>query len=141
MKTALLATAALLLSTSVWAADAKTRFVDHSNSALIDDASAKAVMNENIPAKVWRIHPASRYTFLSQVEGGITPDKTCVVSARVMVLPLTATVRAVLFRPLPQRTATAFGAIANASTEQCRVLAKDKLKEATNAVVSSIVKT
>ncbi len=140
MKTVLLA-AALMLSSLAWADDAKTRFIDHSNSTLIDEATAKAVMNENIPARVWRIHPASRYTFLSQVEGGITPDKTCVVSARVMVLPLTATVRAVLFRPLPQRTATSFGAVPNASTDQCKAFAKEKLKEATNAVVSSIVKT
>lgn len=130
---------ALLLSASVLAADVKTNFMDHSNDALIDEATTKAVMGEAIPAKVWKIYPASRYVFLSQVEGGVTSARTCVVAARVMVLPRTATVGAVLFRP--QKTATAYDAKADSSTEQCRAMAKEKLKEATQAVVSSIVKT
>ena len=57
-----------------------------------------------------------------------------------MVLPLTATVRAPLFRPLLKLTATAYDAIPGAPMEKCRALAKDKLKEAVTAVVSSIVK-
>ena len=44
-----------------------------------------------------------------------------------------------LFRP--EKTATAFDAVAKASDEQCKALAKDKLKEATMAVVSDLVKT
>lgn len=133
----------LLLTASAWAADpnTKTRLIDHSNVGLIDEATAKAVMDENIPAKVWKIHPASRYAFLSQVEGGLNASKTCVVAARVMLLPLTSTVNAVLFRPLPKGTATAYDAVPNSSSEQCKALAKDKLKEATQAVVSNIVKT
>ncbi len=130
---------ALLLSASVLAADVKTNFMDHSNDTLIDKAAAKAVMGEAIPEKVWKIYPASRFVFLSQVEGGINASRTCVVAARVMVLPLTGTVRAVLFRP--QKTATAYDAKTESSSEQCRALAKEKLKEATQAVVSSIVKT
>ncbi len=133
-----------LLTASAWAADPKkpkTRLIDHSNVGLIDEATAKAVMDENIPAKVWKIHPAGRYAFLSQVEGGVNASRTCVVAARVMVLPLTSTVNAVLFRPLPKGTATAYDAIPNASNEQCKALAKEKLKEATQAVVSNIVKT
>jgi hypothetical protein len=55
-----------------------------------------------------------------------------------MLLPLTAAVRAVLFRP--QATATAYDALPNASAEQCQALARDKLKEATGAVVSGLVK-
>ena len=128
----------LVLSASVWAAGPKTNFVDHSNDLLIDDAGAKAVMKENVPDKVWKIYPASKFAFLSQVEGGRTPSGTCVVAARVMVMTLTPTAKAVLFRP--QKTATAFDALPAASSEQCRALAKDKLKEATIGVVSSIVK-
>ena len=131
---------ALLLSAPVWAAEVKTNFIDHSNDALIDDASAKAVMKEGIPAKAWKIYPASKYAFVSQVEGGINAAGMCVVAARVMVLPLTATVRAPLFRPLPKMTATAYDAIPGASADKCKALAKEKLKEATGAVVSNIVK-
>lgn len=137
MKHALLALA-LLIAAPAWAAGVKTNFMDHSNESLIDEASTKAVMAEAIPDKVWKIYPASRYVFLSQVEGGLNASRTCVVAARVMVLPLTATAKAVLFRP--QKTATSFDAEADSSTEQCRSLAKAKLKEATLAVVSSIVK-
>jgi hypothetical protein len=139
MKLALFAAAALL-SAQVGAADVKTNFIDHSNGSLIDEASAKAVMAENIPAKVWKIHPAKRYAFLSQVEGGLNASGTCVVAARVMVLPLTATVGAPLFRPLPKLTATAYDAVASSTSEKCKAMAKDKLKEATLAVVSTIVK-
>ncbi|MBC7941866.1 MAG: hypothetical protein H7Z19_19270 [Chitinophagaceae bacterium] len=120
-------------------AQTKTNLIDHSADSLIDAEAAKAVLSENIPAKVWKIYPASKYTFLSQVEGGITTSGQCVVTARVMLLPLTPTVRAVLFRP--QKTATAFDALAGSSAAQCKTLARDKLKEATNAVVSALVKS
>ncbi len=139
MKPALLAPA-LLLAATAWAAEpaVKTNFVDHSNGLLIDAAGAKAVMGENIPAKVWKVYPASKYAFISQVEGGMK-GTTCVVSARVMLVPLTPTAKAVLFRP--QKTATAYDAAPNSSTEACKTMAKDKLKEATLSVVSALVKT
>ena len=129
----------MMLAVSAWAADPKpkTNFVDHSNALLISAEAAKAVMNENLPAKVWKIYPASKYAFISQVEGGMK-GTTCVVAARVMLVPLTATAKAVLFRP--QQMATAFDALVNSSTEACKALAKDKLKEATGAVASTLVK-
>jgi hypothetical protein len=139
----LVALSLLLLSTAVCAqnqAPVKTNFIDHSNNVLIDEATAKAVLGENIPARVWKIHSPNSYTFVSQVEGGLNAARTCVVTARVMVLPLTAAMKAPMFRPLPKLTATAFDAAANSSTDQCKALAKDKLKEATLAVVSNIVK-
>jgi hypothetical protein len=139
----LVALSLLLLSTAVCAqnqAPVKTNFIDHSNNVLIDEATAKAVLGENIPAKVWKIHSPRNFTFVSQVEGGLNAARTCVVTARVMVLPLTAAMKAPMFRPLPKLTATAFDAAANSSTDQCKALAKDKLKEATLAVVSNIVK-
>ncbi|HSM21295.1 MAG TPA: hypothetical protein VK876_03685 [Rubrivivax sp.] len=129
----------LALAVNAVAAPPKTRFMDHSNKNLIDEAAAIAVMNENIPDRVWKIHPASRYIFTSQVEGGVTPAGTCVVAARVMLMPLTAAAKAVLFRP--QETATAYDALPNADMDQCRELARTKLKEATVAVVSAIVKS
>ena len=132
-----LALSALLLSTATWAAGPKTNLIDHSNNLLIGEAEARSVMAEIIPGKLWKIYPASKYTMLSQVEGGMN-GSTCVVAARVMLLPLTPTTRAVLFRP--QKTATAFDAVVNSSSDACRTLAHEKLKEATQAVVSSIVK-
>jgi hypothetical protein len=138
MKPAVLMMSALLLSAAASAAEPKTHFVDHSSGLLIEAAAAKAVMGENIPAKVWKVYPASKWAFVSQVEGGMK-GTTCVVSARVMLLPLTPTVKAVLFRP--QKTATAFDAAVNSSTDACKAMAKDKLKEATEAVVSALVKT
>jgi hypothetical protein len=139
MKQALLLTA-LMLCTAAYAADPKAvkmTLVDHSNALLISGDEAKAVMAENLPAAVFKIHPASRYAFVSQVEGGMK-GSTCVVSARVMLVPLTAAAKAVLFRP--QKMATAFDAVPNSSTDACRALARDKLKEATAAVASGIVK-
>lgn len=130
---------ALMLSAAAWAAAPKTHLIDHSNSALIDEAGAKALMAEVIPAKVWKIYPASKYAFLSQVTGGVTPAGMCVVSARVLLLPLTPTARAVLFRP--QKTATAFDAKSVSDRSDCRKLAHDLLKEATEAVVSDIVRS
>ncbi|MDO9073106.1 MAG: hypothetical protein Q7U73_07555 [Rubrivivax sp.] len=139
MKQAILLTA-LMLSTAAYAADPKAvkmTLVDHSNALLISPAEAKAVMAENLPAAVFKIHPASRFAFISQVEGGMK-GSTCIVSARVMLVPLTPTAKAVLFRP--QRTATAYDAAVNSSTDACKVMARAKLKEATSAVASGIVK-
>ncbi len=125
MKSAVLLST-LALATSAFAADVKTNFLDHSNDALIDDKTAFAIMGEAIPAKVWKLYPASKYAFLSQVEGGVNAAGTCVVAARVMVLPLTA---------------TAYDALPNSNADACKAAAKDKLKTATQAVVSNIAKT
>lgn len=128
----------LLAATSAFAAGPKTNLVDHSAGLLIEAEAAKEVMGENIPAKVWRVYPASKWAFVSQVEGGLTAGGACVVTARVMLLPLTPTMKAVLMRP--EKIATAFDSVPGAGTDQCKALARDKLKEATTAVVSALVK-
>lgn len=130
----------VLLTAAAWAAGpvVKTNLIDHSNRQLIDAATATATMSESLPAKVWKVRPASKYAFVSQVEGGIKGG-TCIVTARVMVVTLTPTAKAVLFRP--QQMATAYDAQAGSSAEACKALAKDKLKEATQSVASSIVKS
>lgn len=116
----------------------KTMLLDQSSETLIDAASAKALLKETVPAKVWKLYPEGRWTFLSQVAGGVTEDGICAVTARVVLLPRTGTIRAVIWRPL--QVATAFDAKAGATAEQCRALARDKLKEATTAVVSALIK-
>jgi hypothetical protein len=135
----LLATAALLISAPAFAAPPKPVLLDFSQESLIDQASAKAVLSEGISSRVWKVYPASKWGFVSQVQGGITAAGVCVVTARVMMVPLTQAVKAVLFRP--EKTATAFDAAPGATVEQCRDLAKAKLVEATQAVVSSLVKS
>jgi hypothetical protein len=141
--TALAAASLALLAASAQAADPKKlpgnkRLMDFSNTRLIANDVAVKLMDETIPAKVWQITKGSQYVWVSQVEGGLS-GTTCVITARVMVLPLTATLNAPLFRP--RQTATTFDAQPNSGTEACRELAKTKLKEATLAVVSSVVKS
>jgi hypothetical protein len=119
--------------------EAKSLLLDLSAESLIDGDSARAMLKEGIPAKVWKVYPEGKWTFLSQVEGGLTRGGICVVTARVVLLPRTGTVRAVLWRP--EKRATAFDAKPGASPDECKALARDKLKEAIAAVVSSLVKT
>ena len=121
------------------AAGPKTNFMDHSPGSLIDNAGAVAVLRDNIPAKVLKLYPANKFAFLSQVEGGLTTAKVCVVTARVMLLSVTPAMKVPLFRP--GKTATAFDSQPGATADQCKVLARDKLKEATLAVVSTLVKS
>ncbi|CAD5374296.1 conserved exported hypothetical protein [Rubrivivax sp. A210] len=134
----LIALCALVLATSASAADPKTRLLDFSQQALIGHEAATALMAEQIPAKVWKLYPASKWAFVSQVEGGLTAAGICAVTARVMLLPLTPTLKVVTLRPA--KTATAFDAQPGATMEACKALARDKLKEATGAVVSALVK-
>jgi hypothetical protein len=117
----------------------KAQLLDHSSEAVMDSATAKAILSDGIPARVWKLYAPSKWAFSSQVEGGITSDGTCVVTARVMMLPLTPTLKAVLFRP--GKTATSFGAEPGASADQCKELAKTKLKESIDSVVSGLVKS
>ncbi|MEN9626923.1 MAG: hypothetical protein RJA10_149 [Pseudomonadota bacterium] len=117
----------------------KAVLLDHSSSAVMDADTAKALLAEGIPAKVWKVYPASKWAYSSQVEGGITSSGICVITARVMLLPLTPTMKATLLRP--RKTATAFDAQAGATADQCKELAKVKLKQAIEGVVSSLAKT
>jgi hypothetical protein len=136
----MLAGAVLLIAHQAFAAPPpKAVLLDFSSPALIEAATAKTMLADGIPAKVWKVYPASKWGYVSQVEGGITAAGTCVVTARVMMVPLTGTVKAVLFRP--EKVATTFDAQPGATVEQCRAMAKLKLGEALQGVVSSLVKS
>lgn len=136
-------TIVLLAALSATAAHAQVPrnalLVDHSIERLIDGKTARAVLAEGIPARVWKLYPTSKWGWASQVEGGMTAGNVCVVTARVMIAPLTSGTRRLLFKP--EKMATTFDSIPNATAEQCKQLAKDKLKEAVEGVVSSLVKT
>ena len=117
----------------------KTNFVDYSSAAVMDKDGATAVLAAAVPAKVWKLYPASKWAFVSQAEGGITSAGACVVTARVFIVPMTVSTRKPLLHP--EKMATAFDTAPGATRESCRDLAKAKLKEAAEAVVSSLVKT
>jgi hypothetical protein len=110
--------------------------VNKSSEVLIDDATVKALFAEFVSAKMAKLYPTNKWGFATQVEGGITSANTCVVTARVMLLQrnLPVTTKLLLFKP--ERMATTFDTLPNASSAQCRELAKSKLQEANQALRS-----
>lgn len=117
----------------------KRVLLDLSTESMIDAATARRILDESIPARVWKLYPATKWGFVSEVEGGFTEAKVCVVTARVFLAPLTAFTKGVVMRPT--KRATTFDALPGATQKQCRDLAELKLREAANVVVSSLVKS
>ena len=128
----------LLMATSAFAAGPAAKVkpisVDKSASFLVDQATTERLWRDNLPAKVKTLYPASRWRFVSDVGGGFTDSKTCVVTARAMLLPLRG--KTVVFEP--EKSATAFDAVPSLSKEQCQELARAKLKEAIQSISSAL---
>ncbi|WP_374566570.1 hypothetical protein [Ideonella sp.] len=128
----------LTLAVAAHAADPVYITLDHSTDTVLDKATAQAVWAEGLAGKTEKLnklYPTKRWGFVSEVEGGFNQAKTCVVTARVMMLPVTVA-KSLVFKP--NKTATAFDALPNATREQCQDLAKTKLKEAIQGVLSSL---
>jgi len=141
MRSHLLLAAALLVSgTASFAASDQYLVLDHSSEALIDNAGAMAIWqaqaNDDLRERLQKLYPVSKWGFVSQVVGGFTAEKACVVTARALMVPRLVGSR-LLFKP--RKTATAFATQAGATNEQCRELAAAKLKEAIVAVRSSLI--
>jgi hypothetical protein len=141
MKSSKLLAAALLVSASAaFAAPPQYLIIDQSSAAVMDKDGALSIWKGQIDAKLLarliKLYPVSKWGFISQVEGGFTADKTCVVTARAMMVPRIVGNRLVF---KPSKTATTFASQAGANQEQCKALAGDKLKEAITAVGSSLV--
>lgn len=144
MKLRLLSVAALFAVTAATAhaaAKAPTHLiVDQSSEALMDKGAAQAEWARQIEAKgakrLAKLYPVGKWGFLSQVEGGFTADKTCVVSARAMLVPRAGRV----LQFVPNKTATVFDAKAGADAAACKALASAKLAEAVDSVLSSLAK-
>ena len=141
MRSHLLLAAALLVSASAsFAASDQYLVLDHSSEALIDNAGAMAIWqaqaNDNQRERLQKLYPVSKWGFVSQVVGGFTAERACVVTARALMVPRLVGSR-LLFKP--RKTATAFATQAGATNEQCRELAAAKLKEAIVAVRSSLI--
>lgn len=136
----LLASALLGATSLAFAAPDPYLYQDHSSPALIDTASAitvwKAQVDDSMRMRLRKLYPVSDWGFISQVQGGFTPDKTCVVTARAMIVPRIRGSRLVFE---PKKSATAFGAQAGASEDQCRELAAAKLKDAVIAIRSAVM--
>jgi hypothetical protein len=108
--------------------------LDHSTETLMDAKTAKALWDPVLTARLARLYPAKKWGFVSEVEGGFNQAKTCVVTARAMMLPRSG--KTLVFAPM--KTATAFDSLPNATQEQCKDLAKTKLKEAIQGSVSEL---
>ena len=139
-KPKLWASVLLCAGSATFAQPAQYLFQDHSSSALIDTDSAiavwKAQVDDSMRVRLRKLYSVDKWGFISQVQGGFTPDKTCVVTARAMIVPRMSGNRLVF---KPEKSATAFGTQAGASNDQCRELAAAKLKEAVLAIRSSVM--
>ena len=128
------------LATSAMAAPPpKPISVDQSASFLIDAATTEQLWTQNTPAKVRKLYPSKKFSFVSEVGGGFTESKNCVISARAMVLPvlhLPMQGKKIVYAPV--KSSTAFDAAPNLSREQCQALARTKLKEAIQSLVSAL---
>ena len=141
MQTPKLLAAALLVSVSAaFAVPPRYIIVDHSTDAVMTKDSALAIWTAQVDAKTMarlsKLYPVSKWGFISEVEGGFTTDKVCVITARAMMLPRITASRLVY---KPSQTSTAFGAQAGATLDQCKQLAASKLKEAIASVASSLI--
>lgn len=79
------------------------------------------------------LYSPHQWSFISEVEGSFSSQKICVVAARITMIPLT------LMRP--EKIATAYDAIPNATQEQRQDLAKQTLDEAIKGILAALVKT
>ena len=136
MKLIPLFAALLLTSTSLtFAAPAAYLTLDHSTATLMDKATAQALWQEHLPAKLVKLYPIKKWGFVTAVEGGFDEARVCVITARAMMMPRSG--KTLVFQPA--RTATAFASQAGATMPQCRALAKAKLAEAIAAIESTLL--
>jgi hypothetical protein len=133
--------AALVIGASPMAFGAPAAYLtlDHSSDALIDKATTQAVWHEQLAGRLSKrlakLYPPRKWGFVTQVAGGFNEGKTCIVTARVALVPRSG--KSVVFTP--RKMATAFDAMPNATPQQCKNLARAKLVEAIGAVESSLV--
>lgn len=109
--------------------------LDNSTETLIDKKTAQSLWEPHLTARLARLYPPKKWGFATEVEGGFNQAKTCVITARAMMLPRSG--KSLVFAPL--KTATAFDALPNATQTQCKDLAKTKLKEAIQGSVSGLM--
>jgi hypothetical protein len=110
---------------------------DFSSAGLLSESAAMAVWKAELPeARMEKPYPSKRWGFVSQVEGGLA-NGTCVVTARVAMLPLTSPTRRLVWEP--KKMSTTFDAKTGATAADCTALATEKLKEAVKSLVTGLV--
>ncbi|HEY9238625.1 MAG TPA: hypothetical protein VIP10_07300 [Burkholderiaceae bacterium] len=136
----ILALALLTVATThALAAPKKPMSQDESASFLMDSPTAEKIWRETTPARVAKLYPIRKFRFVSEITGGFTDNKTCVVTARAMLLPvvlLPVQGTKVVYAPI--KSATAFDAVPSLSREQCQGVARAKLKEAVQSLSASL---
>ncbi|MBT9457860.1 MAG: hypothetical protein IV097_14675 [Burkholderiaceae bacterium] len=132
-------TALFALSSSAFAATPQYLVLDQSTPNLIDKASAAATLKEVTTPQMLKLYSPKKWGFATEVEGGFTASKTCVVTARVMMLPVGVSGKTLVFKA--EKKVTTFDALPGATQEQCKELANAKLKEAVQAMVFSLIKS
>ncbi len=110
--------------------------VDASTELLLSKDAAKASWTENVPAKAAKLYSPKKWGFVTEVSGGFTSGKACVVTARVMMLPLGINGKTMLYKPA--KSTSTFDTLATASKEQCSELASKKLSEAIHAMIATL---
>lgn len=109
---------------------------DLSTDYLMDNATARRLWLENVPERMRKLYPPRKWGFASEVEGGFNDAKTCVVTARAMILPVSTTGKHLVY--VPAKMAGTFDALPGATLEQCKDLSQRKLREAIQAVVFAV---
>jgi len=128
-----------VLATAAFAAPAKPMRADHLSTFLMDHATATQLWKENTPPQISRLYPPGKFRFISDVSGGFNDSRICVVTARAMLLPVVLLpIQGAKVVYAPVRSATTFDAAPSLNREQCQQLAKTKLKEAIQSVMSSL---
>ena len=106
----LLAAALLAGASTLHAATPTYLVMDFSTEALMSKSDALAIWKNQLDDKqlkrLNKLYPVSKWGFVSQVEGGFTADKICVVTARAMLVPRSG--KALVFKP--NKSSTAFDA-------------------------------
>ena len=136
---AILALTALLASGAFAAAPPKPISMDRSGSSLIDAATSEKLWKANTPARVAKLYPSRKFRFVSDITGGFNASKNCVVSARAMLLPvvyLPIQGTKVIYEPI--KSASAFDSAPSLSDEQCQALARTKLTESIQSLMSTL---
>ena len=108
---------------------------DHSTETLIDKKTAKSLWEPHLTARLARLYPPKKWGFATEVEGGFNQAKTCIITARAMMMPRSG--KNLVFTPM--KTATAYDALPNATQDQCKDLAKAKLKEAIQGSMAGLM--
>ena len=114
-------------------------FFNRSTTALMDDTTAKALFDETVSPKLTKLYPPQNWGFVTQVQGGITPDNACVVTASVLMLPRNRPHATELLLFKPEQTASTFAALPAGSAAQCAELARNKLREAHRAMLATLL--